>query len=912
MLRFRNAALLVAVPAISLAQTKPTATPAAFATWEQLQAATLSPDGRWLAYGVNRVNEENELRLTLTTVAGRDTTITVSFATSPIFSNDSRWLAYTIGVSPTERDRLTRDRKPIRNSAGWRNLASGAAETMKDVTSWAFSKDGKYLAVRRYPADGKRGADVLVHDLANGTKISFGNVSEIAWADGASLLAMIIETEAAGVSNGVQLYDARTGQIRSLDASPSLYRQLAWREKSEDLAVLKTRFDKGFRDTSHVVLTWSRGAPRQLDSVPTGFRVAEHRRPEWAKDGSVVFVGLRPRVKSDTTRAPVTLAGSNNGTDTTTRANRDQPSDVQIWHAKDVRLMQEQKVEEQQDLQRTLIAAWHQTDGRLVQLSTDLAETTTILEGSRYAIESDTKPYAFGAMFGRPYRDVYVVDVNTGARRKALEKVRFMPGRSTTGTKILSFDGKNYWVYDIPSGRSVRIGATVGATFTNKDYDTPTDMVPAYGSAGWTKDDSGVLVYDEFDVWLLAADGSGGRRLTDGARDSVVHRYVSVTSDRSPGIDMAKPVYLSLFGKRTKRSGFAQLRGGRAERLTLEDARLLGLARADSADVFVFRRERFDDSPDLFVAGTDLRNARQRSTTNPQQDRYAWGRTELVNFKSARGRDLQGVLYYPANHDPSKKYPMIVYTYELLSQELHTYTGLSERSYYNRATWTQNGYFVLAPDIVFRAREPGMSTLEAVEPAVRSIVARGLVDSTRVGHIGHSWGGYEAAFLPTRTRIFAASVAGAAITNMLSFMGELHWGPGIAELSHWETGQARMEVPFWEDVDAYVRNSPVAKIHELKSPVLLMTGDNDGTVYWHQAVEYYNYARRAGREDVVMLVYPGEDHGLRKKENQVDYHRRINEWFGHYLKGEPAPRWMREGQPWLDRKAALDSTARRP
>jgi dipeptidyl aminopeptidase/acylaminoacyl peptidase len=255
---------------------------------------------------------------------------------------------------------------------------------------------------------------------------------------------------------------------------------------------------------------------------------------------------------------------------------------------------------------------------------------------------------------------------------------------------------------------------------------------------------------------------------------------------------------------------------------------------------------------------------------------------------------------------------MIVYTYELLSQELHNYIVPSERSYYNRTAWTQNGYFVFTPDIVFRPREPGMSTVESVEPAIRAVIAKGLIDPTKVGHIGHSWGGYEAAFLPTRSRMFAASVAGAAITNMLSFMGELHWGPGNAELDHWETGQARMEVPYWEDMDAYLRNSPVAKVHELKSPVLLMTGDNDGTVYWHQAVEYYNYARRAGREDVVMLVYPTEDHGLRKKENQVDYHRRINEWFGHYLKGEAAAKWMTEGVTWADRKAALDASTRRP
>jgi dipeptidyl aminopeptidase/acylaminoacyl peptidase len=414
-----------------------------------------------------------------------------------------------------------------------------------------------------------------------------------------------------------------------------------------------------------------------------------------------------------------------------------------------------------------------------------------------------------------------------------------------------------------------------------------------------------VLVYDQYDVWSLAPDGSGGRRLTDGARDGVVYRYARTLRDVD-GIDPAKPMYFSATGKRSKKSGFARLLPGKTlERLVFEDSRVTRLQRADSTDVLAFTRERFDDSPDWFVAGGDLASAKQLSATNPFQKDYAWGRSELVDFKSAKGRDLQGALFYPANYDASKKYPMIVYTYELLSQNVHNYVVPSERSYYNFGVFTANGYFVFTPDIVFRGREPGLSVLESVEPGVRAVVARGIVDSARVGIVGHSWGGYEATFLPTRTNIFAASVAGAPITNFLSFAGAIHWTPGIPEFSHWETGQARMDVPPWEDVEAYLRNSPIAKVQDLKTPMLMEVGDADGTVDWHQGIEFYNFARRAGVGDFVLLVYPGEDHGLRKKENQIDYHRRILQWFGHYLKGEPAPKWMKEGMTWMDRKTLL-------
>src|SRR5687768_9943284 len=258
--------LLAGIPATAVAQSRPIVRPAEYAKWESLAQATLSPNGHWLAYGVNRVNEENELRLG---AVARDTTVAVLYATAPVFTGDSKWLAYSVGVSPAERDRLTKDKKPIRNSVGVRNIATGATEVVKDVTQFRFSGDARFIAMRRYPAEGKRAADLIVQDLARGTKMTFGNVTEFAWSGDRALLAFTTETD-GGAGNGVQLYDGSTGVVRVLDSSPSLYRMLAWREKSEDLALLRSRAEKEYRDTTHVVLAWSRASAasptrRELD-----------------------------------------------------------------------------------------------------------------------------------------------------------------------------------------------------------------------------------------------------------------------------------------------------------------------------------------------------------------------------------------------------------------------------------------------------------------------------------------------------------------------------------------------------------------------------------------------------------------------------------------------------------------------
>ena len=892
-------------------------TPADYGKWESPGAATLSPNGRWLAYGVTRVNEENELRIR---PLDRDTAFVMPNGTGATFSVDSRWIAWLIGVSPATRERLEREKKPIRTALGIRELATGRTDSIPEIASFRFSADGRFIAMRRYPAEGKRVAELIVQSLATGARMTFGSVGDFAWTDRRPVLALTIETE-GGTGNAVQVYDAMSQVVRVLESSGSIYRGLAWRRKSEDLAVLRTMADKGFRDTTHAVLAFVNAAGatptrREMALPTTGFssqqrgtittlnispqsaplRVADARRPEWSDDGSMVFFGLRPRDVADTTKS-----GRSGG------AVAPKASDVQVWHSQDVRIMPMQKVQESQDLQRTLLAAWNISDGKVVQVGQNLYETTRILPGGKHVTEVDRAAYAWGTMFGRPYQDIWLVDVRTGQRTKALEKVRYFYGPSPSGRKLAWYDGTNYWSYDVATGARTNLSAAAKSNFADVDWDTPGDMTPPEGNAGWTKDERAFLAYDTHDIWSLSADGTTATKLTAGQSEGVVHRIIRLgTTDE--GVDLTSPVYLTLNGRLTKKSGYGRLMNGKTlERLVYDNARIARLIRADSADVFGFTRERFNDAPDWFVGGPLLRDPRQVTAFNAFQSNYAWGKSELVDFTSATERPLQAALYYPANYDPSRKYPMIVYTYELLSQNVHQYPVPSERSYYNTAVWTANGYFVLQPDIVFRGRDPGISVLEAVVPAVKTIIARGLVDSTRVGHVGHSWGGYEATFLPTRTHIFAATVAGAPITNFLSFAGAIHWTPGIAEMDHWETGQARMDVPYWEDLDAYLRNSPAAKVHELRTPILMEVGDADGTVDWHQGIEFYNFARRAGRKDFILLVYPGEDHGLRKKENQIDYHRRINEWFGHYLKGEPAPKWMKDGVSWLERKSVLDS-----
>jgi dienelactone hydrolase len=923
---FLSLIVIIIIASDAIAQTRPAVTPAEYGQFESLAMPPrggLSPDGKWLAYAVNRSNRENELRI-LRIADGATTTI--AFGAQPAFSGDSKWAAYAIGQSEAEEERLRRQRKPIHRKLGLMNLATGALTVVDGIQSFAFSSPGTHLAMRRYgperppnapapgPDDPPAGTTLIVRELASGRDTTFGNVSDYAWQDvsnghawgrngtGGGLLALLVSAEDK-TGNGVQLFDAASSALRVLDSAPAQYAGVAWRKDSSDLAVLRSTADPKREGLAQIALAWTglaggRPASHRLDpgaTLPAGMRLVDFRRPFWSHDGRTIYVGVAEwRVNDD--GAPERAPGA--AADTA-----EDVSSVEVWHARDVDVMARQKITARADRQRNLLAAWHLDGNSLVTLGKDRFEQVTPLPRQRRALAAQWTGYAMDRTIGRGAADLSLVDTTTGERTRVVDAIDDRYAQPSPGGRyILYFHADHYWTIDTETRAITNLTRTIPASFVNRESDATVRQKPPFGVAGWTKDDAAVVLYDKLDLWKVAPDGSGAARLTNGTADQVRHRYVRLDADEV-WIDTDRPVYVSLFGVWTKQSGYGRLapETGTAERLVWLEKGVGGLTRAAGADVFAYVVQAFDDSPDVFVGDASLRSASQVTATNAFQSKYAWGRSEVVEFRGARGDRLKGSLHYPAGYEPGRKYPTIVYLYERLSDGVHRYVPPSERDYYNASVFTSLGYVFFQPDIVFRPRDPGLSVLECVEPAVRKIVAMGIADPGRVGVVGHSWGGFDAAYLATHSTMFAAAVAGAPIVNLVSNYGNHHWSSGIAETDHIETGQQRMEVPLWEDLPAYIRNSAVFNVHNMKTPLLIEVGDADGTVFWHQGVELYNIARRA-KKDVVLLNYAGEDHGLRRKANQIDYQRRIVQWFGHYLKSEPAEAWIARGTSVLERE----------
>jgi dipeptidyl aminopeptidase/acylaminoacyl peptidase len=449
------------------------------------------------------------------------------------------------------------------------------------------------------------------------------------------------------------------------------------------------------------------------------------------------------------------------------------------------------------------------------------------------------------------------------------------------------------------------------------DTENDTNIVkPPTGVIGWASDSRSVLLHDNWDVWQIPVSGTAPAiNLTvNGRKESIRYQNrfaLEPPQDRDKGIDLGKPIYLRAYGEWTKKGGIARIDPGKAgvQMVLWGDAAFTRLAKAEKADRFVYTRETVTEPADLYVTDAAFGPGTRLTDQRPQVAGFTWSPgSVLVNYTSDKGDKLQAALFLPANYAKGKAYPTVVNFYERMSQTANTFANPSANGF-NRSVYTSNGYAVLVPDIAYRVNDPGMSAVWCMVPAVKAAIATGIVDPAHVGITGHSWGGYQTAHLVTQTDIFAAAVAGAPLTNMVSMYSLIYKNSGGTNQAIFESSQGRFKGGYWDNWDAYYRNSPVFFAKNVKTPLMILHNDKDGAVDFTQGVEFYNTLRRL-QKPVIMLEYVGENHGLRKPSNQRDYTVRMKEYFDHYLMGAPAPDWLTKGVPRLKMEEHLKERAK--
>ena len=585
------------------------------------------------------------------------------------------------------------------------------------------------------------------------------------------------------------------------------------------------------------------------------------------------------------------------------KEEEEEPADLVIWHWLDKRLQSMQQVQESRDKNFNFLCIYRVKEKKFIRLADKSLRDVTAAPKHRWAIGTDNQEYELiGNLEGRRYRDVYVIDLKTGARKLALKKCRwyFMP--SPDGTHFLFYDDGHYYTYEMSTGKKFNITKDVPTSFINEEDDHNVIKPPIYPRIGWTKNGVSILLYDNWDVWNIPVHGGKGVNLTvNGKKDGIRYRSRYRLDPEEKGIDLSKPIYLSTYGEWTKKGGVARVDKGKpGATLLLWDDASFSIQKAEKAEVYLYTRQTHEDYPDYYVTDSSLKKGSRLTEATPQQKEFLWssGRN-LLDYESDKGDKLQAALFLPANYEKGKSYPTIVYIYEKLSQGLNRYYTPSARGF-NKSVYTSNGYAVLMPDIVYKMNDPG----------INAAIKTGIADRNNIGIHGHSWGGYQSSFLVTQTDIFKACVTGAPLTNMISMYSSIYWNSGSANQPIFESSQGRFEGGYWENIEAYTRNSPVYFAENVKTPLIILHNDKDGAVDWNQGIEYFNTLRRLGKS-VVMLQYKGENHGLRKPENQRDYTIRMQQFFDHHLKGKPAPDWLKEGVPHLKLKDHLKEMSKK-
>ena len=929
--------------------------------WKSIVAESLSNDGKWFAYTLKPAKGDAEVVLRKLE-DGKEVRFPIGAGTTgqPTFSFDSNWLAFIVAAKEEQAEAASQSKKPLPTKVTIVCLATEQKLEVENASSFAFSGEHSgWVAIRMAATpssspgtDKPAGSDLLLHELGTGRQINVGNVSEYAFNKSGAWLAVVIDA-ANKAGNGVYLHHPASGVVRPIENGNATYAKLTWNRDGDALAVLKGVANKDYEQPLYSVIGWKEfdsTQPRKVEfdphtrnDFPAGMTVSPNRSPVWNADRAMLLFGIHEAKKKPASDAAAekkegaSKAAANElqtpdstaavsarsaldedaqegetqpdpkkvpepGKKPAKDAKRDEkPADLVIWHWKDPRLQSQQQKEESRDKSFSFLCSYTIESDKFVRLADEQVRQVQITPRQRWAIGLDDAAYELeGSLDGRRYQDIYVIDPRDGHRSLAVKKCRWFFGSSPDGSRFLYYEDGHFQTYDIPLGTTCTITRNVPVSFVDTE-DDHNQKKPPVRPIGWAADGASVLLSDNWDLWNVSANGGAAANLTvNGRRDNIRYRAPYRLDPDQEGIVLGQDLYLGAYGEWTKKSGIGVWKpGGKGvDMLLWDDANFGRLKKARQADVFLYTRESSQESPDYYVADATLRG-QKITDSNVQQKDYTWSAgARLVDYTSAGGDKLQAALFLPAGYEPGKRYPTIVYIYEKLSSQLHRFAA-PRIGGFSPSIYTSQGYAVLMPDITYKINDPGLSAVGCVLPAVEAAEKTGVVDPQHVGLHGHSWGGYQTAFLITQTDKFAAAVAGAPLTNMISMYSSIYWNTGLANQPIFESSQGRFTGGYWENIQAYTRNSPVYYATRVQTPLLLLHNDQDGAVDWNQGIEYFNTLRRL-LKPVVMLQYKGENHGLAKRENRLDYSSRMLEFFDHHLKGRPAPKWWLEGISHLE------------
>ena len=909
-------------------------------SWMSTGQTQLSDDGSWLLYTQSPQEGDNRLIIVERATNRADTLHRVSRLS---WSADAAHAAFFItphyAVTRKARiDKVKREDMP-KDTLAIYTLATRQIEKIAEVKSFKMPSEGSgwiaYHKEKEKPAkkdtarangaqkngdsysddlfddllmaDGKgrakrgEGTTLILRNLRTGAEQTFPFVSDYTFDEKGTRLAFASVGNDSTVTAGLTIIDLSNQSSKLVSTGAIAYKSMSFNENGTLFAFLADRdtsdvkqriFDlnlwEGRGDSAMVVASTSNAA------MPGGWMVSDNGNLSFSKKNERLMFGIAPiPTPVDTTIIEMDMAK------------------LDIWHWQDKELQPMQLVNADREKSRTFSAMIRLKDKAMMALADESLPNVSIPQDgdATFALGWDDSPYRMASSWlGGNARDIYMIDLNNGNRELLHKEFYGFPQVSPNAMYMTWYNSedRNWYAQDVKTKTVVNMTGSIGVNFYNESHDSPSEP-GSYGNMGWTAKDEAFLIYDNFDVWKV--DPTGKKPAENllaghGRKNDIRYRYQRIDPDEE-FIDLSKPIMFNTFNNVTKYQGWSRLaKTGQAPTMIWEGPYTANVsAKAKNADVAIISRGNFSDPSELYETNLNFSSWTKRSVTNPQKDDYYWGDVELVKWTSADGVPLEGLLYKPEGFDPSKKYPMMVYFYETHSEGLYrSMSPAPSASTINIPFFVSRGYLVFTPDIVYKDGYPGKSAENSIIPGTLAMINRGFVDEKKIAIQGQSWGGYQVAHLVTKTNLFAAAGAGAPVSNMTSAYGGIRWQTGMSRMFQYEKTQSRIGKTLWEMPLHYLENSPLFKVPDIETPLLIMHNDNDGAVPWYQGIEMFVAMRRL-QKPAWMLNYNGEAHNLVQRQNRKDLSIRLSQFFDHYLMDAPMPVWMAEGVPAVNKGA---------
>ena len=863
-------------------------------TWQRITDREISDNGRWVACKMEPW--EGDATVYLYEAQGQETA-TFSPADKFAFSASSGYLVVTQTPGKSTVDSLkvlkTKEDKMPMNTLVIYSVA-GKKETIDSLKTFKLADEADWIAYQR----GRKDSTLYVRSLDGSKTFQFPTVTDFQFAKKSG---MLYYTSAAEGEAGIFTLNPEKGSPALIKEGKGVFKQTTFDEKGERLAFLYCA-DK---DSSYKALSlWlsEHNAPakeiatRGNKAFPAEWVINENGMLQFSKSASRLFFGTSPEPRQKDT----------------TQLAENRPN-VQVWSWDEPVQYTVQNYNKEKDLKKSYQAVYNLGNGSIFQLANE--ELPNIQLGNEgdapLALLSTSRPYSLSSMWeARTRSDYYTVSLDNG-ERKQLAQADYGRFRLSPQGKYAYWYGETdscWYTIALAEGKQYRLTTPESFPAWDEENDVP-DYPYAHGAAGWTANDQSLLIYDRYDIWKFDPTAATPpiNLTVNGRKEKLSYRLEQLDKE-ARFIDLGKLQLLKGFNEATKGYGFynARLSAPAAPKTLLAGNYMLrSINKAKNTDDVIYTMETFQQYPDIHYSTLAFKKSVQLTHGDKQQEGFIWGTAELVSWISLDGRPLEGVVYKPANFDPNKKYPMMVNFYERNSETLYNYRMPEpHRSTIDYHLYNSNEYVIFNPDIRYVDGYPGESCYNCLMPGVTMMIAKGYIDEKAIGAQGHSWGGYQVAYLATRTNLFSAIESGAPVVNMFSAYGGIRWGSGMARSFQYEHTQSRLGATPWSSPLRYLENSPLFTMDKEQTPILIMHNDADGHVPWYQGIEYFVAMKRLGKP-CWLLNYTGEPHWPMHMANRIDFQRRMFQFFNHYLKNDKMPKWMSEGVPAVEQPFEL-------